>query len=327
MSDSTGIEWTDSTWNPVVGCTKVSQGCKNCYAKELHDKRHKAYLSGAQLPDQYALPFEAVQLMPERLTAPLHWRKPRRVFVNSVSDLFHEDVPDEFIDRVFAVMALSRQHTFQVLTKRPERMRAYLNTPMRGAEIDRADPRRIGGIYSNPLPNVWLGTSVEDQAAADKRIPELLATPAAVRFLSCEPLLGAVELDGKHGWWIECPTCNGSMSVPAPGGGSACPDCLRNQGSQAGIDWVIVGGESGPGARPCDIGWIRSIVGQCQAAGVAVFVKQLGSKPYDAMEAWQNPLEGADEEPRWLRLRDRKGGELDEWPEDLRVREFPEVTR
>lgn len=305
MSDSTGIEWTDSTWNPVVGCTKVSQGCKNCYAKELHDKRHKAYLSGAQLPDQYALPFEAVQLMPERLTAPLHWRKPRRVFVNSVSDLFHEDVPDEFIDRVFAVMALSPQHTFQVLTKRPERMRAYLNTPMRGAEIDRADPRRIGGIYSNPLPNVWLGTSVEDQAAAEARIGELLETPAAVRFLSCEPLLGPVNLKPKFLHPLDTIT---SVST-------------RQTWTVPRIGWVIVGGESGPGARPCDIGWIRSIVGQCQAAGTACFVKQVGAKP---VGKWQ-PAAGKILTPE--RLPDRKGGNPDEWPEDLRVREFPEVAR
>lgn len=169
---STGIQWTDETWNPVVGCRKVSEGCRNCYAKELHDRRHKAFKAGKKMLPQYAQPFEVVQLMPDRLEQPLHWRKPRRVFVNSVSDLFHEDVPDEFLDRVFAVMALAGRHTFQVLTKRPDRMRSYVWSKRRvldpwtarlahalsdvAVPLGRSWPLTIPW----PLPNVWLGVSV-----------------------------------------------------------------------------------------------------------------------------------------------------------------------
>lgn len=270
----TNIEWTDVTWNPVTGCSKVSAGCKNCYA-------------------------EAVA---HRLTAPLCWRKPRKVFVNSMADLFHADVPDWFIDRVFAVMAMSPQLTFQVLTKRPERMRQYMKQQVFGraegftygdriariaCDILAGLPERLGNSVARrmlglrtpwPLPNVWLGVSVENQSAADDRIPHLLATPAAVRFLSCEPLLGPVQL-GVGGQFFDY-------------GIGGCPR----------IDWLICGGESGPGARPCDVAWIRSIVQQCKAAAVPVFVKQLGS------------VAG---------LRDPKGGDPAEWPEDFRVREFP----
>src|SRR6185436_14420816 len=135
MSAKSNIEWTDATWNPVVGCEKVSQGCKFCYAKTVHDRRYKAFLEGKAVAPQYRVPFETVQLKPERLTLPLSWRAPRRIFVNSVSDLFHDGVPDDFIDRVFAVMAVSRRHTFQILTKRAQRMQAYLSAPGRLDDI------------------------------------------------------------------------------------------------------------------------------------------------------------------------------------------------
>ncbi len=315
---TTSIEWTDETWNPVVGCTKVSQGCRYCYAKTLHDKRHKALLAGAALPEQYRAPFETIQLMPERLDKPLSWRKPRRVFVNSVSDLFHEDVPFEFIDQVFAVMALTPQHTYQVLTKRPERMREYMMTiPWDGSshERDPSDVRRrvSDASFSDsipvwpdnwedgalghdewPPPNVWLGVSVENQREADARIPELLATPAAVRFISAEPLLERVHL--MHHW------------LPNPNLGGAV------------LNWVIAGGESGPGARPCDLSWIRGIVSQCQTAGVPVFVKQLGSKPIVADERRSF---GQVFEHQPLRLKQSHGADMAEWPSDLRIREFP----
>jgi protein gp37 len=264
MAD-TSIEWTDKTWNPVVGCTKVSQGCKNCYAKMLHDKRHKAYqehggifpANGRPIPAQYAEPFETVQLKPERLLDPLRWRKPARVFVNSVSDLFHPDVPDEFIDEVFAVMAIAKQHTFQILTKRPERMAVYLNYRWRVDHIYAQwygfsdQPAELQGW---PLPNVWLGTSVENQEAGDKRIPHLLETPAAVRFLSCEPLLGPVQLFNVGGW----------------------ENAAHWWGRNIKLDWVIVGGESGPGARPMHPDWARSLRDQCSSAGVPFFYKQHG---------------------------------------------------
>jgi len=276
---STGIQWTDETWNPVVGCTKVSQGCKNCYAKTVHDNRHKALLDGKKMPEQYREPFETVQLMPDRLPKPLSWKKPRKVFVNSVSDLFHEDVPFPFIAAVFGVMAYCNHHTFQVLTKRPERMREFMEwvdapeqamtfrelygekagqqvTHLRQDAIDETmfgqfcDWTEAKGntvyldacLYNDgvwPLPNVWLGTSVEDQAAADTRIPELLATPAAVRFLSCEPLLSQLDLEAY---------------LPK-------------------LDWLITGGESGAKARPCDVVWIRNLISDCAVHDVPIFVK------------------------------------------------------
>ena len=288
MSGTTEIAWTDRVWNPVVGCTRVSAGCDHCYAFALHDKRHVAWKRGRwdAAPAQYHEPFSRVQLLPDRLTDPLRWRKPARIFVNSMSDLFHPDVPDEFIDRVFAVMALSPQHTFQVLTKRPERMREYLSDTLRAYEpgawhvtagLIRQAAQSLTGtwqVFPEPLPNVWLGTSAEDQKRADERIPELLACPAAVRFVSLEPLLGAVDLTRVNLGNGDTGDCLNHRATDIWTGAG---DTSRNWGK---IHWVIVGGESGPGARPCDIAWIRSVVQQCQAAGVAVFVKQdSGSKP------------------------------------------------
>ena len=234
----TGIEWTNETWNPVTGCAKVSQGCKNCYAEGVaHRFWAKQYPPVGGRPRR----FTDVQCHPDRLDEPLRWRKPRRVFVNSMSDLFHDDVPDEFIGQVFAVMGRAPQHTFQVLTKRPERMRRFC-----------AWTARTG---NPPLTNVWLGVSVEDQRASDERIPLLLQTPAAVRVLSCEPLLGPLEFSDV----------------------TRRSDAVHQLGKPAldGIGWVIVGGESGPAARPCDVAWVRSIVEQCRAAGGPAFVQDV----------------------------------------------------
>ncbi len=172
--------WWDESWNPTVGCTPNQVGCQHCYARAVHNKRHKAYLAGKKMPAQYAKPFSEVQLIEKRLTVPLHWRKPRTVFVDSVSDLFHADVPFDFIDKVFATMALCLHHTFIVLTKRPERMEAYL--------IDTA-----GNRDEICLPNVWLGTSISNQDDADRNIPHLLRCPAARRIVSYEPMLGRVD--------------------------------------------------------------------------------------------------------------------------------------
>ena len=299
------IEWTDQTWNPIVGCSVVSPGCTNGYAMRMAGTRLKNNANYRGLTrDSKAGPVWTgeVRLLEERLAQPLKWRKPRRVFVNSMSDLFHEDVADDWIDRVFAVMALAPQHVFQVLTKRPERMREYM------AGIDDNDGGRIEGmrdaliegnaqkIYADrtgedpsmwlavnlPLPNVWLGTSVEDQARADQRIPALLETPAAIRFLSCEPLLGEVDLS-RVGLWL-CKHWKNKDSLPhAPW----CPDdaskwwwkpqALRGPG-QIKLDWVICGGESGPGARDMDPAWARSLRDQCASAGTAYFMKQMTSK-------------------------------------------------
>lgn len=307
------IEWTDATWNPTVGCTRVSAGCDNCYAV-----RHTQRLAGT-LPIYRGLVNAGkrhfngtVRCLPERLSIPLGWRKPRRVFVNSMSDLFHETVPDEFIDEVFAVMAIAGRHTYQVLTKRPERLSRWASTDDRAQRLIDASFRlerrgliepfmRDGSGSWYPLPNVWLGTSCEYQAEFNQRAHWLAKTPAAVRFFSMEPLLGPIRWSGH------------TVSIPWAGGearGGRNYSMLRDF-----IDWVIVGGESGPGARPCNIDWVRDIVAQCRAAGVRAFVKQLGAQP---VWTWL-PVDMCER----LRLSDRKGGSPDEWPTDLRVREYP----
>jgi protein gp37 len=314
----TGIQWTDETWNPTVGCDRISPGCARCYAKNLHDKRHKAFLAGKAMAPQYAQPFEVLQTIAARLDAPLDWRKPRKIFVNSVSDLFHEDVPDEFIDQVFAVMALAPQHTFQILTKRAERMRQYVthagDTGLVGVSHAWANHRPMPNqSLTWPLPNVWLGVSVENQRFADERIPLLLQTPAAVRFISAEPLLGPVDLNGL-------PDVKGdpSWDVSALHGVRECAfGATVSREMIARLDWVIVGGESGKDARPFNLAWGRSIVTQCRAAGVACFVKQLGANPtHDRPTHLGEALLPLD-------LRDSHGGDPLEWPEDLRVRQMP----
>lgn len=291
----TKIQWTDETWNPTTGCSRVSEGCRNCYIERTPPFR----MAGRKLGDP-------VQLHPDRLDSPLHWKKPRRVFVNSLSDLFHEDVSWTFILSVFTTMEKSPQHTFQILTKRPERMLPVVEWVGRKFI-------EMGDLW--PLPNVWLGVSVEDQKTADERIPILLQVPAAVRFLSVEPLLGPVDLLYS--------AFNGADSF----------------GRMEGLDWVIVGGESGPKSRPCDLAWIRSIVEQCKGAAVPCFVKQLGDYVVDRNDAgfdgemendWPMDTDVDDPSNEWdwqgakIRVRlSKKGGNPEEWPADLRVREFP----
>lgn len=258
MSD-TGIEWTDRTWNPTTGCDRVSPGCDHCYAMTMA-KRLKGMGSAKYQRDgdpRTSGPGFGVSVHPDTLTEPLRWRKPQRVFVNSMSDLFHDEVPDGFIANVFAIMALAPQHTFQVLTKRHARMRSLLNssefqtsTAEHMLAMTDADEMKDAGDPF-PLPNVWLGVSAENQQWANIRIPALLDTPAAVRFVSAEPLLGPINLH----------------TDPIEAGSSFW-------GSQ--LDWVIVGGESGPGARPMHPDWARGLRDQCQAAGVAFLFKQWG---------------------------------------------------
>lgn len=268
MGDDSGIEWTDATWNPLTGCTKVSEGCRNCYAIRMArrmDGQGVGYdgttTGGPNWSGQ-------INLLHERLDQPLRWTKPRRVFVNSMSDLFHPDVPTSFIDKVWGVMAASPEHIFQVLTKRPDRMRDYvqdlyretgrLNSwlydgsgtfKLRGLPYD-AQERAAKVFREEPYPeNIWLGTSVEHQDAANERIPALLDCWASVRFLSCEPLLGEVNIyEAGH-----------------------------PHGVGAGLEWVIVGGESGPGARPMHPDWVRSLLTQCRNAGTDFFFKQWGA--------------------------------------------------
>lgn len=267
MSDKTSIEWTrgddgtpGSTWNPTSGCTKVSPGCANCYIVRTPPFRTKRRFWDAKGST-------GVWIHGERLLEPTRWSRPRRVFVNSLSDLFHEDIPIDFIDQVFAVMALCPQHTFQILTKRPERMLSYLRSP--SDEMEGIRGRIIGKAWNMlghyklrkyahqgicdrqlPLSNVWLGVTVENQHFADERIPLLLNTPAAVRFISYEPALGPVIVN----------------NVPTP---------IEGWNGSA-IKWVICGGESGPNARPMHPDWARSMRDQCCRAGVPFFFKQFG---------------------------------------------------
>jgi protein gp37 len=282
MADNTGIEWTDATWNPITGCTEVSPGCDNCYAKGLAERFRGT-------PGHYFEQGFDVVLRPGMLDQPLRWKRPRRIFVNSMSDLFHAEIPDEYIAKVFAVMALAQQHTFQILTKRHGRMRSLLSSERFTDLLDlalrdlmmtgRISAEQCSGAPSLPLPNVHLGVSVEDQSRADLRIPVLLGTPAAVRFLSCEPLLGPVDLSGYLHGSSPCETCGGSGSVYEPGGGSACPTCNFDDRYRRGptdIGWVIVGGESGRNARPMHPQWARDLRDQCAAADVPFLFKQWG---------------------------------------------------
>jgi len=271
MSTSkTEIAWTERTWNPVRGCSLVSAGCTNCYAmRQAHrfSKLEEPFEGLTRRTEHGPVWTGEVRLVEEAIEEPLRWRKPCRVFVNSMSDLFHEEVPLWFVHEVFETMRAASWHTFQILTKRPER--AVMIT-----EVGKPPPR-----------NIWLGTSIEDQATADKRIPLLLKTPAAVRWISYEPALGPVTID---------------------------PELLPF------LQWIVVGGESGPGARPCNLDWIRNIVRQCRAACVPVFVKQLGAN------VWFGATQYGPASPKYIR--DRKGSDPAEWPEDLRVREYPSAT-
>jgi protein gp37 len=230
MAD-TKIEWCDKVWNPTTGCSKISAGCVNCYAKRIANR----FWGDRKFTD--------VRCHPERLNEPLKWRKPQKIFVNSMSDLFYEDVPFEFIDKVFAAMSAAWRQTFIILTKRPERMKQYINS-------DRPNHKRIG--YNQfgekidwPLKNVWLGVTVENQEQ-DWRIEYLLETSAAVRFVSVEPMLGPVDLLKDPRWFW----------------------------AGSGLNWVIAGPETGSGARPMKNEWIRNLYAQCKDAGVPFFDKK-----------------------------------------------------
>lgn len=331
MADGTKIEWTEATWNPITGCSVHSPGCTNCYAMKLAGTRLRNHPSREGLTiDTKAGPVWTgeVRFNEQWLAQPLRWKRPRLIFVCAHADLFHEAVPDEWIDRVFAVMALAPQHTFQVLTKRADRMRDYLCTrggdwmirwpdanPPGSLPVSRHEQRlamqgkgwpdaRLRPTF--PLPNVWLGVSAEDQQRADERIPDLLATPAAVRWVSAEPLLGPIDLEAAWGGesaldsecWGDCAWCEK--------GWPALHNCQKGRQDEAtlvkgrsGLDWVVVGGESGPGARPMHPDWARRLRDQCKATNVAVFVKQLSS-------GGPKPIK-----------------DIDAFPEGLRVREYP----
>jgi protein gp37 len=268
------IEWTDVTWNPVVGCSKVSAGCKNCYAVntayrlEGNPKTEDVYSGLTQRAGSGRNWTGEVKLIEKRLKLPMSWRTPRKVFVNSMSDLFHESLTDEQIWRVFAVMSVSTRHTFQVLTKRPERMHAMLQCPPPFLQAHPFD-LLFGGTQWHcnwPLPNVWLGVSVENQETANTRVPLLLDTPAQVRFVSCEPLLDKLTLCDLHYQSV--------VAINGLSGESGWP--IPHSQNHSGLDWVIVGGESGKDSRRIDPMWVRLLREECLLYGVPFFFKQWG---------------------------------------------------
>lgn len=277
MADQTPIEWTDATWNIVTGCSVVSPGCTNCYAMRLAGTRlqHHPSRAGLTVASKAGPVWNGqVRFNADWLTQPLRWTKPRRIFVAAHGDLFHDGVTDDQRDQIFAVMALCPQHTFQILTKRPERMRAYLSDETRTGHAGvkariRSAAEALGReaiLYGRwPLPNVWLGVSTEDQVRADQRIPVLLDTPAAIRWISAEPLLGLVDLTP----WLWT-----TVIKPASCGRTEIIGTLS--GIRPSLDWVVVGGERGPDARPMHPDWARRLRDQCAAAGVPFFFKQWG---------------------------------------------------
>lgn len=304
MGDKTSIEWTrgddgspGATWNPATGCTKVSPGCDLCYAETFAERWRGT-------PGHYFERGFDVELRPDKLGLPLRWRRPRRIFVNSMSDLYHASIDDDFVIDVFVIMAMAPQHTFMSLTKRHARQRALLNSESFRDEIQARleiikHPEPVALQW--PLPNLWVGASAEDQHWADIRIPALLETPAAVRWISAEPLLGPIDLthmdverNASDMYWINALTGrNTDMGRP-------CHNVPT-------LDWIVAGGESGRGARRMDPDWARSLRDQCAAANVAFMFKQAGS-----VLAREWGAKG-------------KGGDPDGWPEPF-PRQYPDAS-
>jgi len=288
MADHSAIEWTDATWNPTTGCTKISPECAHCYIERTPPFRTKGrkFVKG-HIP---------LELHRERLATPHGWKNPRMVFVDSLSDLFHEDIPFEFIADVFTTMAQTTQHTYQVLTKRPERLLAFYRWNYQLGRPGGMRPADAKRDWLGSWPNVWFGVSAGNKRMWRQRVPTLLQVPAAVHWVSIEPILEDLvdEL----------------FTICLVSGWDAPPYDDK-------IDWVVVGGESGPGARPCHLAHVRRIVEACRRYQTPVFVKQLGAKPFGLC----TPECGIG--PHGMTFRNRKGGDPSEWPEDLRVREFP----
>lgn len=331
----TAIEWTDYSWNPITGCTPISEGCENCYARRMAQRLRGRFGYSADAPFK-------VTLHPDRLEEPFRWHKPRKVFVCSMGDLFHEQVPDEYIAKVWEVMSNASQHTFIVLTKRPQRMKEFIERLGWYIHDREGNPTEAvldkGGKYT--LKNVWLGVTAENQARADERIPILLGIPAEMRFVSVEPMLGPVDLGkyftarqmtckacGHTFWSYEAEFCEGHLVYYCGCRGFAdechckysrtlkCPRCgkcvcdrvkkwategrlQKESGRYAWVldrdkwqrlDWVICGGETGPGARPIHPDWVRSLRDQCQAAGTPFFFKQWGEWLPNDQEYGANP--------------------------------------
>lgn len=320
------IEWTDRTWNPITGCSKVSEGCRNCYADAMFTRFESKWGK-----------FNDVKCHEDKLQKPFRLKKPQKIFVNSMSDLFHEKVPFEFIDKVMAVIALNPKHTFLVLTKRPKRMKLYFDqwykiagdfdlteamdevqkklNPLNDNEIEDSLVYDLHPIIF--LRNLWLGVSVEDQKTADERIPILLNIPASVRFLSCEPLLDELNLNKLNTGFPPFNCLTGGFHP------------ISNKQIHRRIDWVIVGGESGPKARPMHPDWVRSIRDQCQKSNVPFFFKQWGAYYPREQGEWNTyPLEdydlSDDRMPEFVKVGKTKAGSLldgEEW------KQFPVVER
>jgi protein gp37 len=297
---TTKIQWTNETINPIVGCSRISEGCQNCYAATA------AKSARLQQFNQYKLVGNwdgSVQFVESQLLKPLSWKQPKQIFVCSMADIFHKNVPDEWIDKVLAVATLCPHHTFQILTKRPSRMLTYFSNPDRLTAINfqiseiLKEPFEIyqSRLLKLPLPNVWLGVSVENQLAADTRIKFLTQTPAAVRFLSCEPLLERLNLSK---WVFDRSEADSITNYP--------------------VDWVIVGGESGLGSRPCHLNWIKSIVDQCYQGNIPVFVKQLGSNAIDSVTY----ADGVALAHHQIKTSDSKGSDISQFP-GINIRQFP----
>lgn len=330
----TTISWTGKSWNPIAAydlatekrgwfCQRVSPGCTNCYASAMNRYRgngHDYAVRNAEKVD--------IRIDEKHLVKPLSWKKPIRIFPCSMTDLFLDAHTDEMIAQVYAVMALAQRHTFQVLTKRPERRRNLLADAgfreliavfagEKAMELTDPHDRRTDDLRATvpdiegddwPLPNIWEGISAEDQERADERIPILLETPAAVRWVSYEPALGPIDFT-EHLWGraVFCDLCPKDADCE-------CGFKTRRENGEPSIDWIVFGGESGGGARGFDIEWGRSTIAQCREAGAAVFAKQLGRKPFE-----RNLVDDSTS----IHLIDAKGEDPSEWTEDLRVREYP----
>lgn len=340
MGTRTGIAWTDATWNPIRGCSRVSAGCENCYAETF-----AARFAGEGQPYNGLLRLDAngkpkaqwngvIKVVDKHLEDPLRWQSSKRIFVNSMSDLFHENVPFETVARIFGIMALAPRHTFQVLTKRVERVvefSGWLRRRCASSGVSVTDDltkfaaatRETLGVRptAQALSHVFVGVSVEDQATADKRIPTLMHWDllGSQRFVSYEPALGPVTFRDEWllGYFDYCPEdgeVDGCAGCPGYNQRGYDGDCQAIRGPA--IDWVIVGGESGAGARPFDLAWARSTVSQCRDSGVPCFVKQLGSRHRGTVHLSRS-------DGSTITIADPKAADPNEWPEDLRVQEFP----
>lgn len=339
MAD-TSITWSEKVWNVTRGCSRVSPGCGGparvggCYAERQAYRFSgvgQPYEGLVRLGTQGPRWTNVMRFVVEKLSEPMRWRKPSLVFVDSMSDLFHEGVSNEQIAAVFGVMAACPQHTFQLLTKREKRMHDWFAwVASQGVPPDHVISTCAANytdvdqlVWPWPLPNVHLGVSVENQEYADKRIPALMQCPASVRWVSYEPALGPVDFSP---WVTRTESCQ-FVAFSREARDAYGPDGLRTL-TRRGLDWIVCGGESGSGARPFDLTWARHVIEVTRGTGTAAFVKQLGARPWDSAIPVIVAVNGADGSMRattsnTLRLRDRKGEDMAEWPSDLRVREWP----